>query len=282
MKKENAKKVIEWIRENEMSDGGLRCWSGLDGNKAYPEITGYIIPSLAKYGEIALIKKFADWLLAIQSTTGAFPGMDGLFHTFDTAACMEGLFIAAQTLDIKYYSQSAYKALYWLHNQKIHDGILRRHLGAEDSALYTCRASWLMHEISALYYWKINGVWGDYWKPRERTHYIAYALEGLWHMGYEDDVRRVLGYSERAYLDGLIMPFEVNNYWVVIPSGRDNCATIQYAYLRALAGMEVEKYLDAIDDMVRPNGGIWGAYDDRREISWAAKYYLDLAYEVGK
>src|SRR3990172_9382942 len=80
--------AINWIKDNLHPDGGVRCWTG---GKAYPEVTGYLIPTLIQYDEFSIAQQFAEWLSDIQNEDGSFNGLDGIPRTFDTAACLEGL-----------------------------------------------------------------------------------------------------------------------------------------------------------------------------------------------
>src|SRR6266481_1311022 len=81
--------VVHWILDAQRPDGGIAAYySLLTGySESYPEVTGYIIPTLYDFGRLTgdLVARHAiylatDWLLSLQMTSGAFPG--GL-HRFD-------------------------------------------------------------------------------------------------------------------------------------------------------------------------------------------------------
>jgi len=75
--------VIDWIFHAQRPDGGIAAYySLLTGySESYPEVTGYIIPTLYDFGRLTgdLVARHAiylatDWLLSLQMTSGAFPG----------------------------------------------------------------------------------------------------------------------------------------------------------------------------------------------------------------
>src|SRR5258706_4401799 len=102
--------VIDWIFHAQRPDGGIAAYySLLTGySESYPEVTGYIIPTLYDFGRLTgdLVARHAiylatDWLLSLQMTSGAFPG--GLHATdsgphnnaqpsvFNTGQILQGL-----------------------------------------------------------------------------------------------------------------------------------------------------------------------------------------------
>jgi len=75
--------VVDWIFRAQLPDGGIAAYySLLTGySESYPEVTGYIIPTLYDFGRLTgdLVARHAiylatDWLLSLQMTSGAFPG----------------------------------------------------------------------------------------------------------------------------------------------------------------------------------------------------------------
>ena len=102
--------VVDWIFHAQRPDGGIAAYySFLTGySESYPEVTGYIIPTLYDFGRLTgdLVARHAiylatDWLLSLQMTSGAFPG--GLYHSdsgpnnnaqpsgFNTGQILQGL-----------------------------------------------------------------------------------------------------------------------------------------------------------------------------------------------
>src|ERR1700675_3156548 len=84
--------VVDWIFRAQRPDGGVAAYySLLTGySESYPEVTGYIIPTLYDFGRLTgdpaarhAIYLATDWLLSLQMPSGAFPG--GL-HRSDIAS----------------------------------------------------------------------------------------------------------------------------------------------------------------------------------------------------
>ena len=75
--------VVDWIFHAQRPDGGIAAYySYLTGySESYPEVTGYIIPTLYDFGHLTgdMVARHAiylatDWLLSLQMASGAFPG----------------------------------------------------------------------------------------------------------------------------------------------------------------------------------------------------------------
>ncbi len=203
--------TLDYIKGLELASGGIRGWGG---SPAYPEVSGYLIPTLLDYGERELAARIADWLVSIQNDDGSFCDMDGQKRSFDTAAVMEGL------ERIGYY-EPALKARRWVNSQFKEDGLIRTTPGSDNSHLYTLRISGLL-----------NDRWGvDYWKAQDwtgiREHYIAYALEGLWSMGEEAFVKDKLR----------------SRNWV----SNDVCANYQFAILFHQSGLTKINLAELLD-----------------------------------
>jgi hypothetical protein len=202
---------LEYIKDLELETGGIRAWRGAP---AYPEVSGYLIPTLLDYGEQNLATRLADWLVSIQNNDGSFCDMYGLKQSFDTAAVMEGLEC------IGYY-EPALKAREWLAGLVREDGAVRIHSQTMDTHLYTMRVSWLIGNQAGASYW-METEW-----PYTREHYVAYALEGLWKMGEEEFVIQKL--QERDW------------------SSDDLCANAQMAILHHQAGLNYTHYVNLVE-----------------------------------
>ena len=72
-----------------MPSGGIRVHSRHSG--AYPEVTGYLVPTLLNYGEHNLARRFLRWLLCVQRVDGGFTSPEGKPHIFDTGQVLRGL-----------------------------------------------------------------------------------------------------------------------------------------------------------------------------------------------
>ena len=233
---DQALKVLEYVKGLELRSGGIRGWKGAP---AYPEISGYLIPTLLDYGERELANRLADWLVEIQNDDGSFCDMDGEKRSFDTAAVMEGLRDYYFRVGGKENYLVAKKSLDWLVSQVREDGAVRIHPQTMETHLYTMRVSWLIESQIGAQYW-METEW-----PSTRAHYAAYALEGLWKMGEEDFVKEKL--AERDW------------------ASDDLCANAQMAILYHQAGFDPSSLVESVD---RRSGEIIN--------SWTAKWILDM------
>lgn len=239
--------TVEWVKEHILPSGGLEAWSGY--GKPYPECTGYIIPSLLQWGETEAAETLGKWLLTVQNPNGSFMGLDGVARPFDTAAALEGLRALG-------YDEAAAKATSWLESM-LHDGLLRIHPGTLDTHIYNIRALAKMG----------NKLDGFPLLPNTRTHYIAYALEGLYEMGFD------ITANLQPYVDAKsLLPFEIGG------GGSDTCATAQIAVLCLKNNTPCDGLIEAVRSMIDTDGGVLHGASDRRKCAWTAKYTLDMEY----
>ena len=215
--------VLDYIKGLEMASGGIRGWGG---SPEYPEVSGYLIPTLLDYGERELATRLADWLVSIQNDDGSFCDMCGQKRSFDTAAVMEGFRWIV-------YFEPSLKARKWLAGLVREDGAVRIHPQTMDTHLYTMRVSWLLGNNAGADYW-METEW-----PDTREHYAAYALEGLWKMGKEDFVTRKL--QERDW------------------SSNDLCANAQMAILHHLAGLNYTHFVNLVESKRGELSNSWTA-----------------------
>jgi hypothetical protein len=174
---------------------------------AYPETTGYIIPTMLRIGsflgdkastESALIA--GRWLLSVQLPNGAFPDMQGRPQVFDTGQIIEGLLALFRMDGDNRWLESASRAAAFLVSSQDADGPWTRHSYNQIPHVYYTRvaASLLEYtqasgcDLSAgagrrMYDWALscrldNGYFRHMaFAPGELPflHTIVYVLEGL-------------------------------------------------------------------------------------------------------
>ena len=248
-----AEKAVNWIKQNENTNGGIAAWSG---HRSYPEVTGYLIPSLLAYGETELCKRLADWLVSIQHKDGSFDGIDGVKRVFDTGAVMEGLSAVGR-------KKEADRARVWIQSQRNSNKFLKVQPDQERTEFYTMRVEGLIDNKDALARWHAVEWFND---GRQRTHYLAYGLEGIQKMGVD-----ITEYLNKLPSSG-IMPAYVDDNWKSL-SGTDTTATAQIGILKLKNGLTFDP--SALYALQLPNGGLPHDTGDSRQISWAIKYFLD-------
>ena len=84
------KKNMCWIKMHTLNNLGIVNNSTLI--KPYPEVTGYYIPSLIRWGYRELAVQYANWLMDIQKTDGSWYDTDDQSaYIFDSAQILKGL-----------------------------------------------------------------------------------------------------------------------------------------------------------------------------------------------
>lgn len=161
--------VVDWIFRAQRPDGGVAAYySLLTGySESYPEVTGYIIPTLYDFGQLTgdLTARHAaylasDWLLSLQMTSGAFPG--GLHASdggpdnsarpsvFNTGQILQGLVRAhTETRNAKIL-KSAVAAGDWLAAIQQADGSWTGPAAYQGTAhTYYSMVSWALAQLAA-------------------------------------------------------------------------------------------------------------------------------------
>lgn len=288
-------KTLQWVLDRELPTGGLEAWEGY--GKPYPEVTGYMIPTLWKYKDQhkdipALIVRLADWLLSVQKPSGAFIGLGNIGeHSFDTAACMEGLDIAANIT----YESAKYMIGYEKSEKWIIDTCLDRESNyvfptelatrnRDDSCIYTMRInSWIGVKQSEKHIPLKDNLWRDIWGNQQRAHYLAYMLEGL--LDSSDSYRSIVATILQKFVSlryRNLIPFYIGKDFVANQPSYCVPATCQIAYLCARIGLIQEAKIlhEGIQTQVAENGGLFHHTGDKNKVTWAAKYYLDFLWEM--
>ena len=261
--KAKAELTLSWVKGAQDMLGGICAYriDGKDWADAYCEVTGYLIPTLVKWGEVRTALRCADYLVEVQNPNGSFNGLNsecGAF--FDTGACLEGLQVAWELTLSSTYRDAASRAKDWM----------RRHITdmlARNMEIYQARPSALVGGESVIEAWL-----KPKWDRPLRSHYLAYWLEGVHRMG--GNIREIA--------DGLtitpphLIPFEYSSGWEPVAGRYDLCATSQFA---ALFGSKT--MVEAVAEHVRDDGGV--PLDPARSheaFSWCAKFFLDAVFAV--
>ncbi|HET7099040.1 MAG TPA: methyltransferase domain-containing protein [Patescibacteria group bacterium] len=267
-------KVLEWIQNQTVKSGGIAAWPG---QGAYTEVSGYMIPTLLAHGKVKLANSLADWLLTIQES-GAFRGLDGRFRSFDTAACIEGLQVAAGYFGNKIYSQSALLAKNWIRdNATDSEGKIFSQTDHKELRNYSLRVNGIVG-IRPEWFYSQDTDWpfGD---EADRTHYIAYALEGLLALGETEKVKAILNSVETVIIPPTLVTYWVKPNWNPSkPIFACHNASAQIGLILSKLQIKPElrsKLLNNLLNVVGDDGGIpttIGSVD----TSWTAKWFLDF------
>lgn len=266
---EVAKETLVWLMlaqsgaaDHNQGWGGISAWNK-DGVWAapYPEVSGYLIPTLIKWGQVRSAQEVANWLLTKQLPSGAFPDLKGEPTLFDSAAVAEGLrSIYGLMLEHKYFV-ALDKLATWAESVPEMSW---------DFPLYNTRAAAV---------WEMEFTWS--WDTPMRSHYLGYWLEALYRAYEEEEVR--------AALEDLVVPadnllyFEYEPGWIATTQRKDLCATLQVAALFHLLGDrdKARLMISSVVEHVRPDGGVpLDPAHPEEAFSWCAKFLLDAIWLV--
>ena len=257
-------RVLSWLATAQVEGGGgIAAWHNEKGWAApFPETTGYLIPTLIKWGRMDAAVLAGDWLLTQQLPSGAFPHMGSIGAIFDTAAAIEGLRVLyGLTLDLR-YDRAFTRAMQWIHARPVFEW---------DYPIYQHRAASIVEKDSSFM-----------WENRERSHYLAYVLEGAHRFQVSDRDFDLM-------MDGFILPsdgllhFEYDPGWIPVGKKRDICATLQIANLIWLRNKNIGalNLLDTASKYVAADGGVpLDPSQPNKHYSWSAKFLLDAAWSM--
>ena len=290
----NARK---WIYANTVPGKGIRPSVGLDDTKtdiAYPEVSGYYIPSLLHYGFRDLAKQYAKWLLSIQHEEGAwYDYLDKAPYVFDTGQILKGLIAIYPIMpEVK---DSILKGCDYILSQIRPDGQLPSpslefwpegicteliHLYClkpliDAARIFGCPR----YETEArrvLAYYKENSM-DKLLDFHTLSHFYAYMMEALVDLGETEIAREAMDKVAKLQRKDGFIPAYKNVKWT--------CSTglFQFAVVWYKLGEKTKADLtfDYACSLQTKNGGWLGSYGKGagylqvREISWAVKYFLD-------
>ena len=143
-------KAIRWLlRATErMNDDGFGSFHLRSGwTTSYPETSGYIIPTLLKYGikysekePVNAARRTADWLISIQKPSGGWQGMRMADNkpevVFNTGQVIRGMNAAFRHFGDEKYLESAKKAADWLCKVQEDNGSWKKHALMEEERVY--------------------------------------------------------------------------------------------------------------------------------------------------
>jgi hypothetical protein len=205
--------VMQWLgrAQDATRSGGVAAYYTLYGRygPAYPETTGYIIPTFLAYARhsergnyVERAAAAANWIASLQLPNGAFPGgfagaTDGP-SVFNTGQIIFGLVAAGQQIDPGYLER-AVAAGRWLANVQSEDGVWSDFTYEGRPHVYYTMVAWALAELhratnepsfavaarrnlaSAIRLQQPNGFFEGFHLGRRPIylHFIAYTLQGL-------------------------------------------------------------------------------------------------------
>lgn len=216
----------------------------------YPETTGYIIPTLYAYSEFTgegqyaeVAYDLAEWLLAIQMESGAYPG--GHLDqgrgpvVFNTGQILIGLLEAARRTREARFESAAFRAGEWLTQDIDDDGAWRRCTYKDRFHAYHTRVAWPLVDAGLMF------------------HEERFVEAGRANLDFAITLQKENGWFAHNTLDEEEVPFT------------HTLAYVARGLLEAGLLLDEEKYIDSADRMARAmlddfekRGFLAGQYDE--------------------
>lgn len=303
------KKAISWIEANTIVEKtGKSIINNTNCHKGYPEVTGYYIPTLIRWGYRELAIDYAKWLISIQYDDGSwYDTFAQMPYVFDTAQILKGLLAAYSIWPDENVKNAIIKGAMWLAGNIQHDG---RFKAADESIWKMPKAySELIHlyclspirevgiQFSKPELLKMVDLSIDYYKQNHMeeilhfdllSHFYAYVMEALVDLGELELAKIAMNNIANFQTEDGAVPGYNDVHWV--------CSTglFQLALTWFRVG-DIERGIKAFSYACRlqnESGGWYGSYPSAEdesndyfaasEISWAVKYFLDALYYKNK
>lgn len=308
-----ALQAKQWIFDNTLNGegGGKGIIISSDQRVIYPEVSGYYIPTLIKWGERELAKSYAEYLLTIQNEDGSWNEPYGKYkYTFDTGQILKGLWELmncgfVDEAQKQKYEKAFLKGCDYILAQQRQDGSI-----ATDNYDYWGLAyGKVVPESIHLYCLEplrnaakkfnapkyeecVKKALDFYLADKALTdfttlsHFNAYIIEALIDLGHTKEAQEAMDkIATLQRKDGFIQAYP--------DSDKFTCSTglFQYAICWAKLGGEenlkrAERSFYHALDLQNASGGWYGSYGKgsnyfpQGEISWAVKYFFDALYFI--
>lgn len=291
---------LNWIENNTIKGEGIIVNS--QERITYPEVTGYYIPTLLRYGMKERARSYAAYLVSSQNKDGSWNEPSGrIKYTFDTAQILKGLCEFAQT-DAS-CKQSLLAGCDWLLTQQREDGSLATPDYTWWALPYGKRVPEYIHLYCLEPLYKTANMFGieKYRNAADKakrfymacddltdfmtlSHFNAYVIEALIDIGESERARQAMNQIAMFQNEQGAVP-AYSHVKFVCSTGLFQYAICWYKLGDKLRGDRAFKY--AINMQNRTGGwfGSYGAganYFPEGEISWAVKYFLDANWFRGR
>lgn len=312
---ENKVKAFElamnWIRQNTIANSGIAVTNVKQ--KIYPEVTGYYIPSLLRWGEKNLAVAYAQYLCRIQKEDGSwYDCEDSSPYVFDSAQILKGLLSIRNLLP--QVDEHIIKGCDWILSNMQQDGRLvtpdREAWGNDESFCSELIHIYCLSPIKEAgnifdrqdYIESVDKILNYYINNKKKeienfsllSHFYAYVMEGLYDLGQIDLCRECMMRLEKYRNKKGGIP-GLNDVPWICSTGLFQLALVWYKLGDLQKGNSLFEYALLLQNK---SGGWYGSYPalsnwrkiywgkkkpyyfPNEEISWANKYFLDsLAYK---
>lgn len=295
-------KAVSWIQNNTLNGQSIIC--NTNKRKGYPEVTGYYIPTLLRWGYRDLAVSYAKWLCSIQKEDGSWYDTDDRSpYVFDTAQILKGLVAIKEILP--QVSIHIIKGCDWILSNMQESGRLITpstddwgdsrvcseliHLYCLSPLVQAADVLQMPHYKEKAYkilnYYKKNH-YDEIMNFGILSHFYAYIMEALLDMGECDMVREAMGKIEKLQKENGAVPAYHDVDWVC-STGLFQLALVWFQLGNIERGNRAFLYACKLQN---ESGGWYGSYLSENnpneendyfpisEISWTVKYFLDALY----
>ncbi len=296
-KRTSLQKAVDWVKRNRIPGSGIVVHHKT--KVVTPEVTGYLIESLYDAGEKELAFDLARWEASIQRPDGGFnaPG-SSTPYTFDTAQIIRGFLAVVH--DLPEIKDNLIRACDYVEKYIGPDG----KVGTESYAMWNLPTGEMLSEYGNLYvlpplldvgqalniprYVDAARRSMDYFRQKPDllefkpslsmlSHYFGYMMEALADMGEFELAKQGLKNAEAVQHDDGYIPAYPGATWL--------CATglaqLALAWYKTGSKEPADRAMDYLEKIQNPSGGFYGGYGEnvqyfhKKEISWAAKFFID-------
>jgi biotin synthesis protein bioC len=295
-------KAIEWVECNTVQNKGII--NNSDVKKPYPEVTGYYIPTLLRFGYQDLACQYAKWLCGIQKPDGSWYDTDDEKpYVFDTAQILKGLLAVRDVY--RDVDDNIRKACDWLTSHI--DGEGRFHAVDEKCFAGRNKCSELIHiygleplqragkilkekkyieDANKSIHYYVNNRREEILNFSLLSHFYAYVMEGLVDIGESEIAREAMKKIAILQRESGAVPAYKDCSWVC-STGLFQLAIVWYKLGENERGNRAFEYACKLQNktggwfgsyLVKENPKENNTYFPMSEISWANKYFLDAYY----
>jgi len=297
-RRSSLQKAIDWIKHHRIPNSGIVVHHKTQN--VTEEVTGYIIDSLYRAKEKKLAIDLAKWEISVQRPDGAFVGPGtSVPYTFDTAQVVRGLLTVAN--DLPQAEVSIKKACDFLVDQID----IKGEVHTPNADLWTLPGGNKLSDYCNLYVLSPLRDAGKkysvsrYIETAERalnfykqkadlvefksnigtlSHIFGYIIEALVDLGETDLAKKGLEQALKLQKKDSSVPAYPGVDWVC----STGMAQLGIAWYKIGNHEQARRMLAYLEKIQNPSGGFYGGYGegveyfDKKEISWANKFFIDL------
>ena len=295
----------------EAQDGSMAVQVSDKNKNPYPEVTGYLIPTLLRYNEKEIAGKYTRWLVSNQNPNGSWPESGSPNENpFDVGQCIRGLTAMYMADENKRGLKDMIKrAVNWIVNHSNDfDGIPIPVSWNEVHPMTMLYAIAAVREAAQVFgynewkEWAVNKFeyYIDYYvdnygmfifdSNKMNSHFYFYIIEAILDFKYADEMTEnaifALEKFEEKYLtDNDVVPASDKDRTSCISTGQAQAAI---CYAKADMMKTAERLLRYMHVMQNPSGAFYGSYGPycsyfrTEQPSWAVKFYLDACWIFDK